>query len=127
LGVPQGSILGPLFFLLYINDLPAITNDVSKPTLFADDISSILTTAHHRQLKKSFTAVLGKIMHWFQTNFFTLNINKTYCMYFTTKMSQTVNFPVKYINTQINSTHCILFRPNNGFGIVLARTYKQSD
>jgi hypothetical protein len=98
-----------LFFLLYINDLPAIINDVSKPTLFADDISLILTTADHKELKESFAAALGKIMHWFQTNFFTLNINKTYCMYFTTKMSQNVNSPVKYINTQINSTHCIDF------------------
>jgi hypothetical protein len=96
-------------FLLYINDLPAIINDVSKPTLFADDISLILTITDHRQLKESFTAVLGKIMHWFQTNFLTLNINKTYCMYFTMKISQIVNSPVKYINTQINSTHCIDF------------------
>jgi hypothetical protein len=80
LGVLQGLILGPLFFLLYINDLPAIINDVLKPILFADDISIILTTADHRQLKENFTNVLGKIMHWFQANFLTLNFNKTYCM-----------------------------------------------
>ena len=42
--VPQCSILGPLFFLLYINDLLGIINNVSKPTVFADDTNIFLPT-----------------------------------------------------------------------------------
>jgi hypothetical protein len=42
-GVPQGSIFGSLFFLLYINDLPQLVKGKALPVLFADDISFIIS------------------------------------------------------------------------------------
>jgi hypothetical protein len=50
-GVPQGSVLGPLLFLLYINDLPRAIVQNATPILFADDTSTIITERYARKLQ----------------------------------------------------------------------------
>jgi hypothetical protein len=84
-GVPQGSILGPLLFLFYINDVPKAINNKFIPILFADDTSILITSPNTNDFQIKITANFNFINEWLNTNLLSINFNKTHYIQFTTK------------------------------------------
>jgi hypothetical protein len=74
-GVPQGSIMGPLLFLLYVNDLPNVTN--FDCTLFADDLSIVIPCRDPRTYNNDINDTITEIMAWLGKNNLRVNIDKT--------------------------------------------------
>jgi len=102
-GVPQGSILGPLFFLLYINDLPNIIVDSLKPVLLADDTSIITVNPSPSKFKEDINNIIGNINDWFRSNSL-LNFDKTYFLQFRPKNSYEINIKISCDDKLIKET-----------------------
>ena len=86
-GVPQGSVLGPLLFLIYVNDLPAATNSL-KTILFADDSNLVLNGQDAEITARQVSSELTHIYEWFCTNKLLLNTSKTKLIIFRSRKSR---------------------------------------
>lgn len=76
-GVPQGSILGPLLFLIYINDLPSCIESQAVTVLFADDTSILVRNKSKHKLTDYASQVLVTLDEWFNANKLVVNVDKT--------------------------------------------------
>ena len=101
-GVPQGSILGPLLFLLYINDLQKASSIV-KPIMFADDTNIFFSDKHITSLFSTMNNELKNIQKWFNSNKLSLNASKTKYIFFHSQ-AHSGDIPLKLPKLEINTT-----------------------
>lgn len=108
-GAPQGSILGPLLCLIYINDLPFILKDTGAPTLFADDTSIIYSHSNLNKFIKEINLSFRALNTWLANNKLPLNYNKTHFMQLYCKPNNNITLPINYNNNHISKTQSIKF------------------
>ena len=86
-GVPQGSILGPILFSLFINDLPDVCNSVHVQ-LYADDAVIFTHGKDYTEVSTILTSVLTRVQDWLTDSCLLLNAKKTVCMAFSKRPVQ---------------------------------------
>ena len=93
-GVPQGSVLGPLLFLIYVNDLPGTVNEKTVPTLFADDTIIVVKSANLEDFQNDMTMAFNCVNQWFKVNLLSINTDKTHYIQFKTKNKPTYDINI---------------------------------
>lgn len=111
-GVPQGSILGPTLFLLYINDISKISKKM-KFILFADDTNILCSGEDLQKLIFDITQEMQTLMNWFNVNKLSLNLKKTKLMCFGFRK---INTPV---HIMINNTNIERIKQHGFLGVII--------
>lgn len=102
-GVPQGSILGPLLFILYINDIPNVTN-LGKFYIFADDTAVMFKADTVNELQNKVNMAMPEISKWFQVNRLSLNASKSNYQMFTRNKVENMQVKLQTVSIERKSS-----------------------
>ena len=122
-GVPQGSVLGPLLFIMYINNLPLAVR-VCNVELYADDTLLFFASKSVRDIESQLTSDLENLISWFHSNFLILNVNKTKIMLIGTyqRFSAADGFSIRADNTDLDRVYAFKY-----LGVLMDQTLSWKD
>jgi len=121
-GVPQGSVLGPLLFLLYVNDIANSVPD-QNIKLFADDTNLFISTTNQSVLNSIANEAMSNLNSWFIANRLSLNLDKTCYMVFSPRrLDLSIDF-----NLQLNGTAIHKVKSCRYLGIIIDDELKWSE
>ncbi|GBP65245.1 Probable RNA-directed DNA polymerase from transposon BS [Eumeta japonica] len=109
MGVPQGSVLGPFLFLVYINDLPHFVKNGHGIVLFADDTSLLFKINKHKSAFDEVNSTISEIVEWFSINNLLLNERKTKLVKFFLSDSKLIDTNVMVKNEVLDIVDTTLF------------------
>lgn len=108
IGIPQGTVLGPLLFLVYMNDMAKINNFRGHLISYADDTAIVFTEATWESTKSLAESQLQKIYAWLHHNKLTLNTKKSKFVTFSpTIVDQPIDFTLKLHSPNCSLNNCV--------------------
>ena len=102
-GVPQGSVLSPLLFIIYTNDLPNTLINTHS-ILFADDTTLYCSNSNISDARQFLENDLFRLNDWFRANKLSLNVHKKTQLHDLSSSSSYIHSPMKLRNWQCNET-----------------------